>query len=264
MGNTEEYKWLGRFMEIASTAILKAHYEFINWSIGQSGAKPKESIFNSNIRGIELADEPTICSLISIEALKSPLFSGDFDSSDETKSNPKYYRVNRELKYLDGKRVDLVVQRFEPSSTDEVDKKFHPVYIEAKRAELYSISNISTGEIKQPVKSQDQEIFNDILKLGKESSDVHKYVLVWGVYEKTKKNDTSKNYLPNELINILKNKDKDKKYNEFIRWLPISWEEANIKEPPDGITKWIWILMLEVDPVPVEDETSKQNTLSAD
>lgn len=110
----EEYPWLHRFLEIASSALLKAHHEFINWSIGQSGIKPKESVFNSYIRGIELADEPTICSLITIEALKSPLFSGDFEPEDSTKSEPKYYRINRELKYIGKQRVDLVIQRFNP------------------------------------------------------------------------------------------------------------------------------------------------------
>ena len=243
----EEYNWLNRFLEIASQAILKAHYEFINWSIGQSGVNSKESVFNNNVRGIELADEPTICSLITIEALKSPLFSGDFDPKDTNKKHPKYYRINRELQYIESKRVDIVLQRFEPSSLDNVDNTFSPVYIEAKRAERYSISDISSGKIKE-IKCLNEDIDEDIIKIKKAPNNIHKYILIWGIYEKDKIDSSSKNYTPNELINVLKNKSEIQ--NSFIRWLPISWEKSDISTPSTNITKWIWILMLEIKPVP--------------
>jgi hypothetical protein len=241
-----DYPWRNRFLDIAEKAIIELNLEYCAMSIGQSGIKFKNnSISDPTIHGFELADERTVCSKILIEALRSPLFSGAIEI-ENGKITPRYYKLNREERGYPSpnnrKKVDIVIQRFNIENIEDKGGNYKPVYIEAKRAKLYSIKNLSKGEVLIGEYQYD-DVCKDITeKLCKVKKDIYKYVLVWGILslveEKDKRNtpasfyDTIKKTVPLKSIEL--------------RWIPVAWNKSDGKKPPE-VCRWIWIALMEVN-----------------
>lgn len=234
--NKKEFGWMRRFLEISSKAILKTHLEYAAWSVGQSGlVEDKKQYFSPDIEGIELADEPAVCSQIVIEALNSPLFAGDFDGKEV-----KYYRINREVKYISTRqKLDLYVQRYIPM-TEDIDNAFEPVYIEAKRAVLHITKDPAKGNT-EAYKVNDDAVRDDIDKLRKVKKKVFRCILVWGVFNTSLKSEF--NFTPRQFLKKVNRGDMID--GTYIRWIPIGHTNNRFERAPE-IQKWIWILLFEV------------------
>ena len=241
-----EIIWKNRFLEVAEKAIIELNLEYSSWSIGQTAKSEINKGYSDPLtRGIELADERTVCAKILIKALQSPLFTGEVTIEENGKKEPRYYKINREEKYIfDGnKKVDIFIQRYDIKDTETTDKDYEPVIIEAKRAKTYSISDLSTGDIKK-----DSTTYNasstktDIVEKLIKENNCYKYVMIWGIYNKKDEND--KDNLPKKFITDLDCDIHIKDKN--VKWIPLGFEKNNNLEDQPDIDKWIWLLMLEI------------------
>lgn len=74
-------------------------------------------------------------------------------------------------------------------------------------------------------------------------SGQYNYILVWGVWNNSnEKNNTPENYVA-KLI-----KGTKFRIEQTIRWIPLSWNVFDDKEPPEtsAIEKWCWVLLAQV------------------
>ena len=243
------YPWSERFIEIAIRAIVKTHWNYQIWGMGQPGHTEPDKILKFGYgEGIELADEVTVCSVITQDALNSSLFTGVFVPEDKTnnvKAGLRYWRIDRELKvYGDDKRCDIVVQRYSMSPEGKVIDEMKPVIIEAKRYTRYTTDLISKGdnhEYQDGSHSINADIENKLKKLDLDSFKA--FVLTWGTVDEK--------HLESNPANILselkqKNATLNLAYTD-VRWQPLSDQShANMEKAPDSVKKWIWVALIEV------------------
>lgn len=257
--------WRDRFLNVIERTIIELNIEFNNFSIGQiANGESKKRFFDPSVKGIEFADELTVCSAIVNDCLSSPIISGDIEKSTFEGEDPelKSYRVNREVHYSKdaGSRVDITMQRVSQEKIIQLAggilseeqlknlKEYEISFIEAKRARRYSNSSLNTHEIKGG-----SYTFGE-LKVGMQdkldnyySSDRYFYILVWGVWNReSDPKNTPLHYLNGLLDGAnFTLKDDDKK----VRWIPLSWDKNEKFEQPDKdltIERWCWILLAQL------------------
>ncbi len=239
--------WRNKFLNVLERTFTELNLEFTNFSIGQvSNGEFKKRYFDTDIQGIEFADELTVCSEIVNDCLASSLLNGTIDPDNPEEF--KFYNVKREERLNDDnqQRIDIVLQRVHQKhifklaagkipTEEEPEVDFEPVYIEAKRAKTY------------PNKKLTQDFISGILtkiELDKFNFDKKRfnYILVWGVWNN---GDEIKN-IPQNYLDKLDNSNYE--FEKFVRWIPISWEREDKIDPPKEFktTRWCWILLAEV------------------
>ncbi len=256
--------WRNRFLNVVERTFIELNIEFNNYSLGQAAnAETKKRIFDSTVQGIEFADELTVCSAIVNDCMASPIMSGDVEKHLEKDGQPelKFYKVNRETRYSEEHkhRVDITVQRVSYEQIIEKSggrltteqfkksKESETVFIEAKRAKRYpnstldQIEKFDTGLTASSFKTDTEYRVNKYSLKGR-----FFYVLVWGVYNSTEKDNTPKNYLKSfrkSTIFTIKPIDVE------IRWIPLSWKLTKSPKPPSKnqvVEKWCWILLAQI------------------
>jgi hypothetical protein len=237
--------WLSVFLELAVRALRRLNYEFAPWTMGQSlhiDVTDKLGMINSS-DGLKYVLETEVCSAITLEFMHSGFTNGGWIFG-----NSRRYAVDREIE-IDGKRIDLFVNRYEINDKGEKKYSADPVLIEAKRVK-YFIPNLKEGEGRGS--DNYDKITDDITKLktarafikdkgkikGYEKFDFNSvfiYVMFWGLTDNPRE-------LREEIVKELECPEKDLE-NCNIRFFPTKWDQSG----PE-ITEWGWVCLYEIEP----------------
>jgi len=258
------YPWSERFIEVALRSIVKTHWSYQIWDMGQAGLKDEEKRLQfSRGKGIELADETVVCSVITQDALNSPFFSGAFIPEGKTKDGRpikqghRWWKINREQnifqndkKELTREACDILVQRYDISEDGIVKNEKEPIAIEAKRLIAHTTDNLPEAE-SHFYKNNIGAIVEDLEKLERleATKKYFPYILTWCVYDEGSDDDKLQ---PKQLLEKLKGKytKKNLKFVE-IRWHPLpnlssdDIEEIVVAKKTHEIKRWIWVALIE-------------------
>lgn len=244
-----ERPWVSVFMGVCMRAIQRVHHDHGRWSIGPHWNMNSLRAFRmSKGRGIELADEPTVCAAITQEFLTSSAVAGIWEHGE--RKEIRFFDIEREAAYRSGKgkRVDLFVRKFVPCRGAAALRAVpRPSFVEAKRARLWYPVLQDGSQRRGP--SQLAAIRRDIRKLRVEmryrktqrKPRVLGHILVWGVYSGDQRDS------PTSLLEHLKDENLAV---QSLRLLPLDWTESDPRSTPfvfPKLTMVLWLLLAEVD-----------------
>ena len=282
---TEEKKWVTVFLEVALRAIRRVHLEYGIWGAGRQWITDADRapLINTGY-GIELADERAVCAAIVQELMTSPAAAGywredgDLEFRIFAPDREEEYKTPSEKGYT--QKVDLYIEKYEPTEPcgkGKLKVRQPPSFIEAKRAQRWTIDLGSWEKGEEAVKLEERQttkICADIKKLHRERENrwnrkghrkdkIYTHVLVWGTYGEDPKNGKPLSFSDHpytffdEIKKELRNRDttpgKDTVLIEkpSVRWLPTKWDWD---PPPDGssgrqcpiVLRWVWVALAEV------------------
>jgi hypothetical protein len=251
-----DYSWARVFIEVALRAMRRLHLNYGWWDVGHHwlGKEARVQSINTG-RGIELADERTVCAAISQEFLASPFTSGLWVDEDHKGrvAGKRYWKILREVKYaaIDAvaegeekdRTADYCLRRYRETKADkaryEEDPEGKNTVVEAKRTRVWTPRLADPSKIPRP-RSNVGAIKKDIAKLRRmlhstPDQEFYAHLLVWNVFEK-------RGNRPQDLEDALR--DKAVRLHQ-TRWLPLTWTVSK-RNPPERISRWLWIALLEV------------------
>lgn len=205
---------------------------------------PHLGMINSS-DGLKYVLETEVCSAITLEFMYSGFTNGAWLFEDV-----KRYAVDREI-LIDGKRIDLFVNRYKINEKKQIEYSAHPVLIEAKRVDYFT-PNLKEGESRGS--SNYESIKDDINKLrsvrtfveargkmkGYEDFDFEGafiHAMFWGLTKNPKE-------LRSQIISKLECSEDDFK-KCIIKYFPSKWDEN--QNGPE-VTEWGWVCLYEIDP----------------
>ncbi len=236
------HHWKKIFIEVATRAIRKSHFDYQIISFPQKDIKVDDlKKFNSGI-GIEMVPEETVRDNVVNQLLQTGFWKkiliGDEERAYWT-DREVYFKINDKEYY-----VDLAVERFEFNQGSPIEHS--PTLIELKRLNTKQVDLKSNPSFKdgQSTKNQLAQIDKDIEKLKtirkaiqeKEVSnrptandDAIIAILTWGVIGSTEKTELFAKFgLPND-------------YSE-VKYFPTEWNDEG-----DEVLKWCIVVLTEID-----------------
>lgn len=250
---TKSYPWARVFIELALRALRRVHHDYIVWSIGYGKREERKHVLLNQGRGIELADERTVCAAITQEYIYSGFTSGCWINPDPTanvEGGVRYWQIERETKYPNSRsHCDLIIWRVNEDGTRGI---WQPAYIEAKRARLWTSTRLGNQTEQPPRNYQITSKKKDIKRLrrhilnGVTEWGPFAHLLIWNVLDKqAKEEDTPEGFikqLDDPGIRIHQNK-----------WVPLAWDDPHqnstgSKAHPKP-TRSLWVCLAEIDPM---------------
>lgn len=264
----DEYPWQSVFMEATLRALRSVHYSHQPLTLGRPGLEGQGGWLHrlNTGHGIEIADERVVCSQIRVELATTRTTAWvDFPERQKKEStagarlfefdHEEYCNLASAGEERTGARVDLLfrrsaarVGRQSDTETSNTADAFARVYIEAKRAQVWTVSE-ETGLTKPLGANSNKLVKADIKKLeivrksleAVPSCDALFYALVWG-YVDGEKSGTS---APDEFFGGITSLQPA---NMAVRWLPLAWEHGTSGAAPGGVTRWLWVALRQVLP----------------
>jgi hypothetical protein len=249
-----ERPWVSVFMSVCVRAIQRVHHEYGRWSVGPHWIMDRLKSHRMNKgRGIELADERTVCAAVTQEFLASSAVAGIW--KERKRNEIRFFDIDREAPYQSSGRqkADLFIKKFVPRRPRRKRSQIQlrvvrwPSFVEAKRARLWYPALSKKRQRFGP--SQLPAIRRDIEKLRREiryrtknrRPQIYGHILVWGIYSDGKKGDS-----PTDLLKALQRTDQNLELHS-VRSIPISWTQENRDafEIPK-VTMVLWLLLVEV------------------
>jgi hypothetical protein len=254
-GETKNYPWANRFMEVAIRSMKRVHLDQVIRSAGRPNSTTPTDPERLNVGlGVELADERLVC----LEICKEFTFAGSStgywvndDQSADVARGQRLWEMHAEFPYRRASGcVDLCVWRNVVNASGATEKYDNTeVFIEAKRAVRWTTS-IEAAPTSERGQSQVSEVRADVEKLLSEMSARSQqdgklvgHVLVWGT-------TADQNPSPAKFFEKLAHPQV-----EVYRstWAPLATEArsangASWDEAPPRIARWLWATLAEIHP----------------